>query len=155
MTTADEVNAYNELIEQAFLNTNRKLTQALIALQTVVNRLNDLCDPNEEWWQEVDVFFEDATIKDPRGKKHVFECVQTTVTKFEVFVPHALNITNHLNSENVVGALNNHVRSLIDWGQVSPEISETIVPVTGHTIHVTPMSDPPTADTHIRFGAPW
>lgn len=127
-----DVTAYNEMVETAFLNTNRRLRQALTALQACVSRLNEVCDPNEEWWQNVDAFFEDATLIDPRSKEHIFDVNRRAVRQIVVTIPHALDISGSLNYELVQTAINKFINSLENNGM--GYIKRTEIPVAGHTV---------------------
>lgn len=142
-----DVTAYNEMLEIAYLNTNRRLRQALTALQACVDRLNETCDSNEEWWQNVDVFFEDATLKDPRSKVHMYDYTRRVRHRLRVVVPHALDITNSLNMELVHQALDAHIRSL-GIGPMDP-VPHATVAVAGHTITVE------STDQELEIGDPY
>lgn len=143
---------YNELVETAFLNTNRRLRQALTALQACVTRLNEVCDPSEEWWQNVDMFFEDATLKDPRSKTHKFDVSRRIVRSINVVVPHALDIANPLNNELVQRAINRHMATL----NTMEDVPLTTLEVAGHTITIEATdSGLEYSDPYVSQEGPW
>lgn len=147
---------YNSAIEEAFLIASRRLRQALTALQATVDRLNEMgADPNDEWWQEVDVLFEDATIIDPRGKTHKYELCTTVATKFEIRVPHALNLANHLNNEMVHAALIRYVSDLPDDRDPMAPIPEATLNVAGHSVQILNVDPCPIVTRHSQTANPF
>lgn len=131
-----DVTQYNEQVETAFLDTSRRLRQALTALQACVNRLNETCSPNEEWWQDVDALFEDGSVHDPRSKTHILIVRQNAERGIKVTVPHALNISNNLNWDMVQTAVQEYCKRF-QIGQYPP-IPATCLTVAGHVISVEP-----------------
>lgn len=135
---------YNATLEQAFLKQSRLLNQSLIALRSAVERLNDLCDPNEEWWQNVDALFEEGLVCDPRSRTHLYDIRESRMTRFKVSIPHALDVQNDLNAQSVADAIRMWAQSCGD--DIHNLEGSYTIPCCGHTIVVECVQDQPTSD---------